>query len=93
MNKDQSIGAAILAVAIVGLIVYTYLLIMFPTLILQITAFVMVALILVIAAWIGWTMATTPPPAPLDMEPPKAEDTGSMSPEPSKGSESSDSSS
>jgi predicted DNA-binding transcriptional regulator len=37
--------------------------------VLQVTAFIAVAGILVILAWIGWTMATTPPPAPLESEP------------------------
>jgi predicted DNA-binding transcriptional regulator len=89
MSKDQAIGAAILVASAVGLVVYAYLLYMFPTIVLQLTAFVGVALVLVILGWIGWTMATTPPPAPLDMEGPK---TG-MGEESSKSSESSDSSS
>jgi predicted DNA-binding transcriptional regulator len=66
MNKDQGIGAVILIASIIGIILYAWLLFTYPILILQITAFVAVAAILVIAAWIGWTMATTPPPAPLE---------------------------
>ncbi len=66
MSKDQVYGAIILVVSLVGLAIYTWLLYSFPTIVLQITAFVAVALVLVIAAWIGWTMATTPPPAPLE---------------------------
>jgi predicted DNA-binding transcriptional regulator len=69
MNKDQGIGAVILVASIVGIVVYTWLLFTYAILILQITAFVAVALVLVISAWIGWTMATTPPPAPLEAEP------------------------
>lgn len=69
MNKDQSIGAVILVVSIVGIVVYTWLLYAYPMVVLQITAFIAVAGILVIIAWIGWTMATTPPPAPLEPEP------------------------
>jgi predicted DNA-binding transcriptional regulator len=57
----------------VVLVVYTYLLYAFPLILLQITAWVAVALVLVIMGWIGWTMATTPPPAPLELEPPKAD--------------------
>jgi len=56
----------ILVASIVGIVVYTWLLFTYAILVLQITAFVAVALVLVIAAWIGWTMATTPPPAPLE---------------------------
>ncbi len=73
MSKDQSIGALILLVSIVGLVAYTWLLYSYPVLMLQITALVAVAAVLIIAAWIGWTMATTPPPAPLEVEPPTSE--------------------
>jgi predicted DNA-binding transcriptional regulator len=68
MNKDQGIGAVLLVASIVGIIVYAWLLFTYAIVILQITAFVAVAAVLVIAAWIGWTMATTPPPAPLEPE-------------------------
>jgi predicted DNA-binding transcriptional regulator len=68
MNKDQGIGAVILVASIIGLIVYAWLLYAYAIVVLQITAFVGVAAVLVIAAWIGWTMATTPPPAPLEPE-------------------------
>ena len=68
MNKDQAIGAVILAGSVVGLLVYTWLLYAYAVVVLQITAFIAVAAVLVIMAWIGWTMATTPPPAPLEPE-------------------------
>ena len=69
MNKDQAIGAVILVGSIVGVVLYAWLLYAYAIVVLQITAFVAVAAILVILAWIGWTMATTPPPAPLEPEP------------------------
>jgi predicted DNA-binding transcriptional regulator len=59
----------ILVASIVGIVVYTWLLLTYAILVLQITAFIAVAFVLIIAAWIGWTMATTPPPAPLEPEP------------------------
>jgi len=68
MNRDQSIGAVILLVSVVGIAVYAWLLYAYSILVLEVTAFIAVAAILVIAAWIGWTMATTPPPAPLETE-------------------------
>jgi predicted DNA-binding transcriptional regulator len=68
MNKDQAIGAIILVASIVGLLAYAWLIYAYPLVVLQITAFVAVAGVLVIIAWIGWTMATTPPPAPLEPE-------------------------
>ncbi|MGA2239471.1 MAG: transcriptional regulator [Candidatus Bathyarchaeia archaeon] len=70
MNKDQGIGAVILVASIIGIILYAWLLFTYAIVVLQITAFVAVAAVLVILAWIGWTMATTPPPAPLETEPP-----------------------
>jgi predicted DNA-binding transcriptional regulator len=79
LSKDQSIGAVILAASGVGLVLYAYLLYAFATIVLQITAFVAVALVLVITGWIGWTMATTPPPAPLELESPQVETAPSSS--------------
>ena len=75
MNKDQGIGAVILVGSVAGIVLYAWLTYTFTILVLQITAFIAVAGMLGIAAWIGWTMATTPPPAPLEPEP--------ASPEPS----------
>jgi hypothetical protein len=68
MNKDQGIGLVVLVASVVGIVLYAWLIYAFTILILQITAFIAVAGILGIAAWIGWTMATTPPPAPLEPE-------------------------
>jgi predicted DNA-binding transcriptional regulator len=81
LSKDQSIGAVILIASIVGLVAYTWLLYAFATIVLQITAFLAVAMVLVIMGWIGWTMATTPPPAPLEMEPTTPETTASTTSE------------
>ena len=67
MSKDQTWGAGILALSIIGIVVYAVLLYLYPRPVLQITAFVAVAGILGITAWIGWTMATTPPPPPLEV--------------------------
>lgn len=66
MDKDRLIGGIILVASVVGIIVYGWLIYAFPTVVLQITAFIAVAAVLVILAWIGWTMATTPPPAPIE---------------------------
>jgi predicted DNA-binding transcriptional regulator len=69
MNKDQGIGAVLLVAGIVGIVIYAWLLYAYAIVVLQITAFIAVAAVLIILAWIGWTMATTPPPAPLEPEP------------------------
>ena len=76
VSKDQGIGAAILAVCaivIVGYIVITADPGLFSlnaasvrldaVLVLVSIAFIA---ILGIGAWIGWTMATTPPPKPIE---------------------------
>ena len=65
MASDKAVGALILAGSILGIISYGGLLFFLPLIILEITAFVGVAVLLGILAWIGWTMATTPPPEPL----------------------------
>ena len=65
MANDRALGGAILLGSIIGIIVYGGLLYLYPTLILEITAFLAVVVLLGILAWIGWTMATTPPPEPM----------------------------
>jgi predicted DNA-binding transcriptional regulator len=61
-------GALILVASVLGILVYVWLLFSFALIVLQVTALVAVGGVLVIAAWIGYTMATTPPPAPLEPE-------------------------
>ena len=78
MSKDQTWGACILGLSILGIIVYAVLLYLYPQPVLQITALVAVAGILGIAAWIGWTMATTPPPPPLEV--PEAQPASALEP-------------
>jgi predicted DNA-binding transcriptional regulator len=67
MSKDQMMGVSILTVSVVVIVVYAWLLYTYALIVLQITAFVAVAGVLAITAWIGWTMATTPPPAPIEI--------------------------
>jgi predicted DNA-binding transcriptional regulator len=76
MAKDRAIGAALVVGAVVGVFVYGFLL-FYPfganskiaLYTLEITAFVAVVGILAILGWIGYVMATTPPPVPLEPEP------------------------
>jgi predicted DNA-binding transcriptional regulator len=82
MANDRAIGGAILVGSILGIIVYGLLIFYWPLLVLEITAFVAVLILLAILAWIGYTMATTPPPEPItdipEMTPEKpAADSGS----------------
>ncbi len=71
MNRDNVIGAGILVVSIAVIAIYIWL-IFFPPLmgldifILKLTGSVAVAGIFGILAWIGYTLATTPPPKPIE---------------------------
>ena len=75
MARDRAIGSALVVGAIVGVLIYGFLLFYFGAdskvalYTLEITAFVAVLGILAILGWIGYVMATTPPPVPLEPEP------------------------
>ena len=72
LDKDQGIGLLILLGSILGIIVYGVLLFFYMIQVLALTAFVGVAGIFVVLAWIGYTMASTPPPAPIEASEPTA---------------------
>ena len=76
VSKDQGIGGAILAVCVIVALGYLVLVVdpglfnlnaanvrLDAVLVLVSVAFIA---ILAIGAWIGWTMATTPPPKPIE---------------------------
>ena len=65
MANDRAIGGGILVGSVVGIVVYGLLIYWWPLLVLEITAFLAVLVLLAILAWIGYTMATTPPPEPI----------------------------
>ena len=73
VSKDQAIGWIILIVCVIIMVGYPIALYVWPGLQSEI-AFLLVAipvtlgiiLIFAIGAWIGWTMATTPPPKPIE---------------------------
>ena len=82
VSKDQAIGGAILLVCVVVAVVYIVALFGYEQLIqpwlnigstldvrfwlIAVPVFVAFVAILFIGAWIGWTMATTPPPKPIE---------------------------
>ena len=79
MSKDQAIGGAILIVCLLVAVGYTLALFVpcwlpwigidyeFNQLwVVAIPVFIALIAILFIGAWIGWTMATTPPPKPIE---------------------------
>ncbi len=80
MSKDQTIGTIIFAACAVIAVFYVVTLV-YPSWLINTTAqstasiqFWIIAIpvavafvaILAIGAWIGWTMATTPPPKPIE---------------------------
>ena len=68
MVNDRVLGGGILVGSIAGIVVYFWLLFMSPwaQLTLQVSALAAVGAVLLIMAWIGYTLATTPPPMPIE---------------------------
>jgi len=81
VSKDQAIGGAILIVCVLVAVLYIVTL-FYPTWlvtigllsntanvqfwVIAVPVFVAFVAIMFIGAWIGWTMATTPPPKPIE---------------------------
>jgi len=81
MAKDRAVGAALVVGAVLGVIIYGFLMFYngnIALLVLKITAFVAVVAILAILGWIGYVMATTPPPMPLEPEPAQSSDSSAV---------------
>ena len=68
MSKDQSLGALLMVTGLVGIVLYGWLIFFsaWSLLVLEVTGFVVVAGVLGIIVWIGYTLATTPSPTPLN---------------------------
>jgi predicted DNA-binding transcriptional regulator len=68
MSSDRALGGGILVGSLAGLVIYFWLVFMSPWswLTIQVSAFLAVAMVLLIMAWIGYTLATTPPPMPIE---------------------------
>ena len=69
MNRERAIGVAVMILSIVGIAVYGLLLYTYPVVVLQLSIFAAVAVVLLIVAWIGWTMASTPSQPAVGKEP------------------------
>lgn len=69
-RTGRSIGIAIFIACIVGFIIYAWLLLVseWSTIVIQLTILAAVAGLLGVLAWIGLTMATTPPPPSAEQE-------------------------
>ena len=81
MSKDQAIGGAILVVCLLVAVLYIAGMFFYPYIkpyvnigseegvrywLVAVPVLVAFVAILAIGAWIGWTMATTPPPKPIE---------------------------
>ena len=69
-SKDQIVGIALLIVSLAILATYAYLLFIAPKwlqlLTIKITALLAAGIVLLLLAWIGYTLATTPQPKPIE---------------------------
>ncbi len=71
MNKDRVVGGGLMLASAVVIAVYLWL-VFFPPLdgvdifVLKLTGAVAVAGVFGILGWIGYTLATTPPPKPIE---------------------------
>jgi hypothetical protein len=77
MSKDQGYGFGIFIISVIVALVYLaaffgpyfgLLPMYWQQWAIGIPVLLFVLLVLVISGWIGWTMLTTPPPAPLETE-------------------------
>ena len=65
---EKTTGWIILIGSLLGFVIYFYLLFISPWgwLTIQVSAILAVGGVLLITAWIGYTLAVTPPPMPLE---------------------------
>ena len=68
MSRDQVIGALLMILSVAVIIVYGWIVFFteWSLLLLQIIGFIAVLGVFGILAWIGYTLATTPPPKPIE---------------------------
>lgn len=68
MYKDQVLGVLLLVGGVIGILLYWWLIFFseWAFLTLKLTGFIAVAGVLGIIAWIGYTLASTPPPKPIE---------------------------
>lgn len=67
MSRDQLVGWLLVSVSVIVIIAYTWL--MFTDIweiVAKITLIIAVIAVFGILAWIGYTLATTPPPKPIE---------------------------
>jgi len=68
LNRDRAVGLGLLVGSVAVAVVYTWLTLLteYWKVMLQLTAVVAVVGVCAIVGWIGYTLATTPPPKPIE---------------------------
>ena len=68
MSRDQVVGAVLALGSICAILVYAWLVFFtrWALVVLKLTGFIAVAGVFGVLAWIGYTLATTPPPKPIE---------------------------
>lgn len=68
VTRDQLVGGLLLAVSVAVIAVYGWLVFLteYYLAVLRLTGFIAVAGVFSILGWIGYTLATTPPPKPIE---------------------------
>ncbi|MCI4396744.1 MAG: transcriptional regulator, partial [Thermoprotei archaeon] len=68
MPKDKVVGGLLLIASLIIIVLYAYLLFFtsYYLILLELTGLVAVVGVFGILAWIGYTLATTPPPKPIE---------------------------
>ncbi|MCS7140524.1 MAG: transcriptional regulator [Candidatus Nezhaarchaeota archaeon] len=71
MSRDQVVGAGLLIISVLIVAIYVWL-VFFPPMagadifVLKLTGAIAVIAVFAIIGWIGYTLATTPPPKPIE---------------------------
>lgn len=71
VSKDQVIGAILMIISVIVIVVYIWLTFLPPwpnidIVVLKLTGTVAIGGVFGVLAWIGYTLATTPPPKPIE---------------------------
>ncbi|MEM0066175.1 MAG: transcriptional regulator [Sulfolobales archaeon] len=68
MTRDRVIGGLLLAASVAIVVIYGWLVFLtdYYLLVLKLTGFIAIAGVFGILGWIGYTLATTPPPKPIE---------------------------
>ncbi|MFQ5711168.1 MAG: hypothetical protein ACE5GD_05230 [Candidatus Geothermarchaeales archaeon] len=79
MSRDKALGLVVIVICIVVFVFYTYYALVAPAIgnvlalpliphiwVLAIPIWLAITIILLIGAWIGWTLLTTPAPEPIE---------------------------